>query len=209
MERLLWAYEQIRIELLVIAGNAGRLPKRAEWSSYLPKELIAPVHDTGLLAPELERGIEDVIRFRNEAIHAKSGMAVIDPAAELAVEVNSKLRSIKRHYIRVRNPDVTLYADNELRQPRPQKGVILVQVDPQGHLLNIEAFPRFLDYARGRFVSWEWDRERIVEGQTWYKDPETNKTISAFSTSSFFAGREYPEEWRLDQRLRHPDDGLS
>lgn len=207
-ERLLWAHEQIRIEMLIIAGNAGRLPRRADWSSYLPGELIGPVRDTGLLAPELALGVREVVRSRNDAVHAKASQALVEPGGYLALEVLSKLRSIKRNYIRVRSPDVPLYADKNLREQRPQKGVILAQVDTDGRLLNVDAFPRLLDYAAGRFVSWEWDRDYAVEGQTWYQDPGTTQVVSAFSKSLSFTGREYPEEWRLDLRLPNPDAGL-
>ena len=205
-ERLLWAYERIRIELVVLAGNSGGLPRRADWSSYLPAELIAPV--LSKLPPELEIGIHEVIRSRNEAIHGKSARALINPAADLALAVLTKLRSIKRSYVRIRRPNVALYADKEIRQLRPEKGVVLAQVDTEGTLLNVEAVPRLLDYAKGRFVSWEWDRNHIVDGETWYQDPVTSETLPAFSKAMAFAGREYPEEWRLDLRLPHPDAGL-
>jgi hypothetical protein len=161
------------------------------------------------LSPELEYGVREVVRYRNDAIHAQSPRALIEPAANLALEVLIKLRSIKRNYIRVRHSDVTLYADSETHKQRPEKGVLLAQVNTGGRLLEIHAFPRVLNYAKGRFVSWEWHRAHLVEGQAWYRDPETNDVVSASSTSLSFAGREYPEEWRLDLRLPNPDAGLA
>lgn len=207
MERLLWGYEQIRIELIIIAGNSGGLPERADWS-YLPDELIVPLREAWLLPPGLETGIREVILSRNEAVNGKLSKVLIKPSADLAVKVFKKLHLIKRYYIRVRHHDVVLYADQELKHPLSEKGVVLAQIDWDGNLRSVDAFPTQEAYTKGRFVSWKWTGPG-VNAQTWYKDPKTNAAISAFSTSLFFAGRQYPEEWRLETRLGNPSNGLA
>ena len=67
--------------------------------------------------------------------------------------------------------------------------------------------PRSKEYALGRFVSWEWDMERTFE-EAWYEDSTKSLPKLAFSSSATFAGREYPEQWGIQWRLRSPEAGL-
>lgn len=208
LERLLWGYEQIRTELALIAGNAGWLPERKDWGAYSTFELANAIRRQNVLPDELSSAIRTVTRARNDAVHWHGGPPVIEPASNLALEVLAKIRQIRREYIRVRHQDLSLFADEKLTDELSVRGVMLVQLDQNANILLTHVFPRELSYEQGRFVSWEWNLDRWVRQQTWYRDPESGQPRSAFSSSAVFIGREYPERWLVKYRLPDPEAGL-
>jgi hypothetical protein len=133
---------------------------------------------------------------------------LVTAAAELATEVLGKLRSVKRNYIRIRDPDVLVYKDRSLSTLHDTGGVMVAQLDNDGEVLHIAVYPRSQEYVKGRFVSWEWDLGRVFESEGWYHDSEANGPKLAWSSSSTFGGREYPQQWGLEYRFARPDRGL-
>lgn len=209
LERLLWVYEMVRRELTIIAGNAGRLDRRQALTTYPTRALAAAVRETGLLPAELGAGIDALTRARNDAAHFTTDLRLVEPAGNLGLEILTKLRQIRRNYIRVRHTDVALFEDAGLSRERTDRGVMVVQLKPDGSIEHTQVFPCRSDYTLGAFTTWEWDFAGSVRGQTWYRDPASGKSVSAFTESAFFAGREYPTEWHLERRFSNPDVGLS
>jgi hypothetical protein len=207
VERLLWTHEQIRIELIILAGNSGRLPRRQEWKRYSISQLLEPVRETGLLRSEIVMAIREVNRARNEIAHGAQSRILAQPTSDLATEVLVQLRALRRNYIRVKHGDVALYSDVELRVATTQRGVLLIQINDDGGVANTMVHPKATEYSRGRFVAWEWDMSQIAD-EAWYRDPETGVIKKAFSTSATFVGRQYPDEWNLEFRLPNPSVGL-
>jgi hypothetical protein len=203
-ERLFWATEQIRIELILLAGNAGRLKRVAPWSEYHIPELVSYLHPANALSGPLIEAIMTVVRMRNAAAHEQ----VVDPAADLAVDVLQKLRSIHRNYVRLRYPDVQLFKDRGLTSPHQFPGVMVVQVDEQGTVQQPQVFPRQSEFHRGRFLSWSWEMGRVSREEAWYRDPISHAVKLAWREAATFVGREYPEQWGLEFRLPRPDLGL-
>jgi hypothetical protein len=209
-ERLLWTTEQIRIELIVLAGNSGRLRQRVSWNGYRSAPIAYNLVENGVIPEELARITKVVGDARNQLVHGGLSPQALLQADTLALELLQKLREVKGQYIRVRDPDPALFRDRELTVPyEPVDAVMLATVNEQGETLNISVYPRSTEYQRGRFTSWEWDLNLGSDDEVFYRHPITGEGTVAWSESAMFMGREYPEEWGLKYRLPRPDAGLS
>jgi hypothetical protein len=209
MERVLWAAEQIRIELIVLAGSSGHLLQRLEWRGYRSQLIAKNLARKGIIPEELSPITTVVSDARNELVHGGLPSRSLARADTLALELLQKLREVKRQYVRVRAPDVPLFRDQGLSTPYVgTRAVMLVTVDDQGRAGQPSVFPRVSEYRRGRFTSWEWELGLTLREQAWFRDPVNGKAMTAWSESATFIGREYPEEWRLEDRLPRPDAGL-
>jgi hypothetical protein len=207
-ERVLWAIEQIRIELIVLAGTSGYLRQRLKWGGYRSQLVAKNLAQRGIIPEELVQLTSVVSDARNELVHGGLPPRSLARADTLALELVQKLREVKRQYVRVQDPDVALFREQGLATPYVgTRAVMLVTLDDQGHIVQTSVFPRVTEYTRGRFTSWEWDLGRVFREQAWYRDPATGKAKSPWSESATFIGREYPEEWGLEYRLPRPDAG--
>jgi hypothetical protein len=203
--RLLWGAEQIKVELVVLLGNAGRLPRVAAWSDYALSELAPIAAATGVITPALAESVRTVATIRKTAIFSQ----VVDPGSDLAMDALQRLREIPREYVRVRHAHISLFRDRSLSTPYQQThGVLLAQLAQDGRVTTANVYPRQTDYAVGRFVSWEWNQQRSFRDEAWYADPKTQEPKLAWSQSATFVGREYPEQWGLEYRLPNPTMGL-
>ncbi len=211
VERLLWGAEQIRIELILIAGNSGHLKERVTWDQYSIRSLVRILAQSKILPAGLADSIVKTLDLRNEVVHPGRRLdpALVSASADLAMDVLNKLRSIKRQCIRIREPDVTMYKDRSLSVLHDTRGVMLTQLDETGKVLNISVYPRLQEYTKGRFVSWEWNMKRVFDSEGWYLDPGTSRAKAAWRQSATFAGREYPQQWGLEYYFSHPDVGLT
>jgi len=209
-ERVLWAVEQIRRELIILAGNSGNLPQRQlEWDQYRSEPLARNLLRRGMIAEEVLRAVTVVSEARNELVHAGLSAEELTRTDTLTLELLQKLRDVKRQYTRVREPNPAVFVDDHLTVPYEQvKGVMLVTIDEQGQTLNISVYPRGVEYERGRLVSWEWDLKRGSDDEVFYTHPVTGNPTVAWSESAMFVGRQYPKEWELEYRLPNPNAGL-
>jgi len=209
-ERLLWAAEQIRVELIVLAGNGGYLRDRRPWTGYHSMLVAGLLTTNQVISPELFGPLGTVVTARNDFAHGQLRTSrLVESSATLALEVLTKLREIKRNYIRVRLGDVDLYTDQLLTTVvQETRGVMLVELDGEGAILNTHVFPRGEAYARGFFVSWEWNGARTFHQEAWYADPKTGRAKMAWSSAATFIGRQYPRQWELEYRFPRPDVGL-
>jgi len=208
-ERLFWSSEKIRIELMVLAGNSGRLPRRAGWHEYGVEELARHLGAKGVIPPALVEVTSVVRDARTEVARGTLRGSALTTADTLALDLLQKLRAVKRQYVRVRDPDVMLYRDQSLSTIYQETGsVMLVTLDERGRVLHTSVFPRLMQYIKGRFVSWEWNMERVFDDEAWYRDPASGQAKLAFSEAATFVGREYPEQWGLEYNLPRWDAGL-
>lgn len=202
-ERLFWVAEQIRIELVILAGNGGRLPSRRGFDSYQAVPLAQSIAEQGTIPAELIGPIRSVVEQRNSLAHGPFGWRIIGEAASnLGFEVLSKLRSIKGQYIRVLAYPIDLFRDQSLSGRHKEKGIMLEQIGAEKN--SISVFPTGLTYLPGRFVTWEWDSSGGLDEEAWYLHPTSKKAKLAFSSASLFAGREYPDQWGLEFRVPGP-----
>jgi len=206
VDRLYWSVEQIRIELIVLAGNSGHLPSRQPWDSYGAVILANVLSAKGIIPPELIDPINTVVETRNVLAHGHFGPKVIsDSAGSLALEVVSKLRAIPRNWVRVSQFPIELFGDQSmstLHEVNP--GVMVEQLNNDGVQVNVQVFPTHAQYVESRYVTWEWDNSEIAKREAWYLDSSTQRPKLAFSRSSLFAGREYPEQWGMPYRVAGP-----
>jgi hypothetical protein len=208
-ERVLWAVEQIRIELIVLAGSSGNLLQRVEWHAYRSQPLAKNLVRKGVIPEKVWRIMTVVGEARNELVHGGLPPQALARADTLALELLQKLREVRRQYIRVREPDPPLFREESLLTPyEGTRAVMLVTVDDQGRAVQASAFPRRSEYRRGSFTSWEWDLGTVFHEEAWYHDPVSRRAKMAWSEAATFVGREYPEEWGLQYRLPRPDAGL-
>lgn len=209
LERFLWAVEQIRIELTILAGNYGRLPERTSHTALHVGLLLKLLAPTKALTPELAQAIRLLWQTRSEIAHGASTRGRLTQAADsLALDVLNTLRSIPRDYTRIREPEIELFRDEALTQPHDATGVMLAKIDASGKVSSINVYPKRREYSLGQFVTWEWDLDAVFREPAWYKDPDTEKVHEAFSQSATFTGRPYPPDWGLEYKIPDPDAGL-
>ena len=203
--RLLWGAEQVKIELVVLLGNSGRLPRVAAWSEYTIAELAPIAAEAKVITEELASAVRTVSTIRKTAFLGQ----VVASASDLAMDVLQALREIPREYIRVRQLHISLFRDRSLSTPYGvTHGVMLSQFTGEGKVTTVNVYPRETDYAIGRFVSWEWNMQRVFREEAWYPDPKTQEPKMAWGGAATFVGREYPQQWGLEYRLPRPDVGL-
>lgn len=211
LQRLLWAYEQIRIELIILAASNGHLPDHKSWEDYTVPELGTLLSTRNVIPSAITSPIMAVTNVRNSIVHTNAhvGYDVFESASEVALETLRTLREIKRTYIRVVIPNVPVYKDQSLSALIQDTGAVMIaQISDDGDVILKAVYPRYISYARGRFVSWEWDMSRVFSTPAWYEDPSTKTANLAWSASSTFVGREFPQQWGLEYRLPQPDIGL-
>jgi hypothetical protein len=210
-ERLLWVAEQIRIELIVLCGNAGHLPSRVTWDQYSSLGLSKLLVERGVIPPQFTEPISTVVEVRNTLVEPTKRLPphLIASASSIGLDLLLKLRTVKRQYNRIRQAHVHLFRDQSLSTRHPGAGVMIIQLDDHGTPLSTSVFPRRQIYVEGRFVSWEWHHDLGFDQEAWYLDPATNTSKLAFSEALIFGGREYPTQWGLEYRLREPHAGLA
>ena len=201
LERLLWATEQIRIELAILAGNAGYLPLNQPWSAHssvLAVELARrSVIPTALIEP-----IETTRANRNAAVHQGLGIRVLgEESVALALETLVALRSIPRNYHKVVAYPVKLYPDRSMTDPLDIQGVKIAQFSDDGSLLGEAVYPTDRTYRPGAFVTWNWNMAKVEKRESWYADSTAQVPHMAFSQAAFFAGKEYPDQWGVAYRF--------
>jgi hypothetical protein len=204
-ERLLWVAEQVRIELVIIAGNAGRLPGSRPWNEYSSAQLAADLAARNLVPAELVTPIQVLVDNRNAMVHGRlAGHRISAAAADLGSDLLIKLRQVKRSYFRVAQSGTAVFSDPNLATKLETMAVMLDALDENGALQIRQVFPTLVEYEIGRFVTWEWDMTRVVQQPVWYRDPKTGAVKEAWSSAASFAGRAYPEEWGIQFRIGGP-----
>jgi hypothetical protein len=190
-DHLLDATEQIRVELLILAGNSGNLPDSRPWTGYDPNFLTSYLTLKDVLPAALIGPTIRALDAREDLIRGKLGSRVIALAARLSVDVLKKLREIKRNYVRVRETDVDLFDDQSMTSKFQNAiGIMLVTLNDSGQVVQpAQVFPRGEVAARGAFVSWEWDLSKVIRKTAWYPDPITKRPKVAWSESATFVGR--------------------
>lgn len=212
LERLLWAYEQTRIELIVIAASSGHLPDRKRWEDYTVPELGTLLSGKGVIPSGLSNPLLTTVDVRNSIVHTglRPTSSVLLNACEVALETLATLRRVKRNYIRIVVPNLSVYKDQSLSAFVQNTGAVMIaQITDEGVVSHVGVYPRYISYVRGRFVSWEWDLGRVFHEPAWYEDSETKTAKMAWGSSSTFIGREFPQQWGLEYRLPRPDVGLA
>jgi hypothetical protein len=203
LERLLWATDKIRIDLIVIAGGGGQLPRGQTLDQYRAIELATMLAAKDMIPADLVVPVRTVVRNRNAAAHGTPlGEDVIESAADLAIDVLLKLRQVSRNYIRVESFPIELFRDQSLTARHAATGLMISQLDSDGRELHRAVYPTQSTYKRGRFVTWEWSFESVHREPAWYFDPRTKTAKQAFSSSALFSGREFPDQWGIKYHLR-------
>ena len=209
-ERLLWGMEQVRIELIVLAGNGGYLKDNRSWHEYHVLLVAGLLSAKKVIPEQLIQPIATLVSARNDLVHGQLTGRLIESATALAMDVLAKLRAIGRNYIRVVQGDLDLYEDQALTTVMQEaRGVMLVTLDVRGTILHRQVFPRGEAFARGFFTSWKWDLSRVLRREAWYRDPVSKRAKLAWSSSATFVGRHYPPQWGLEFRFASPDVGLT
>ncbi len=204
-ERLLWAAEQIRIELIIIAGNGGYLPPGRAWSSYSATDLSIVLASKSVIPSDLQRAVRVVLENRNALVHGASVVRrVAVSASDLGLDTLLKLREIKRNYVRVAMGRVAVYSDNTMTSLLDSGAVMLDQLDNEGNRLSVQVFPTVSEYTAGRYVTWEWDLSHVIRRPGWFFDVQTQAAREAWTTSASFMGRPYPDEWGVQYRIGGP-----
>ncbi len=128
---------------------------------------------------------------RNKIVHGGvTDERNILSAIDSGIAIIRSLRAIPRESNYVFHSGVSVYSDPNCQNlVSDVKGIILKTVSPGGARTERRIFPTTKTYyLEGKLVSWEWNNEKTW-GESWYRDPESNETKLAWSSSMEFVGR--------------------
>jgi hypothetical protein len=207
--RILWAAEQIRIELTILAGNSGNLPTPpVPWASLNPRRLAEILVAQNQLPEAIANGIRPFVDIRNRVAHGRSVASELLESADAAgVSLVTALREIPREWVRVVRSGVPIYSDRA-GSLRHSTGIEIVKLDNDGTVLHRAVYPSSTFVRPGAFVTWAWDRSQVSTEEGWYHDPKSGEPKLAWSRSAAFAGIPYPDQWGLMYRFPRPDVGV-
>jgi len=127
---------------------------------------------------------------RNEIVHG--GHTTHDDvfaALDSGIAILRALYAVPRETRVVFYADVPVYADSKAEQKRDDvHGVILESTSPGGSRKCRRIFPTTRSYKSGESVAWEWNTDNSWP-DSWYRDPESQTTKSAWNSSVEFVGR--------------------
>ena len=143
----------------------------------------------------LPRHVLDSLRLfadiRSKVVHGKSAAeGHILSAVDSGVTIYKALKSLPRERNWVHQDAVPVYSDDKCAYEIPDvKGIILKTESSGGATTRYCIFPSTRSHFRvGKQVSWDWDLTRTW-GESWYRDPETNRISRAWSSAGEFVGR--------------------
>jgi len=187
---------EIERELRKLLVSTGALQRFLVLQSPTPPNALKILSSVpGASVPrELEEKISQFWSFRNSLVNSDNEVPLL--ALELGLGILRVLRNIPRPKYVVKKANVMLYSDKNCQVEREGvRGVLLETFDADGRLQRVAVYPSTREYVEGMSVGWEWNipvayRSEMGWGETWYKDPETNKCTLAWSESMEFIGKD-------------------
>ena len=193
--------ERLRRELIILLGSRGGLPPPARpWSDYSLFRLVDELSEGGTLSRDMAGAMLQV----SEAALGEGPLARHMPgaASAIALRLADHVAALPRDLVRVMKPDVTVFTRRDLVDPFGTRGLMIEILSPTGKSAHTAVFPT-LDTSRtlGAFVSWEWETGRGIRDPAWYPDPQSGEPREAWRSASLFAGRKFPRDWQVGQRV--------
>lgn len=177
---------ELERELRLLVWGAGWLSLTSKFTiTRTTQELVK----MKVVPESLGDSVRAFLEIRNRLLH---GYGVTDDellrAVDIGLTILRVILAIPRQTHLVHNPSVVLYEDEQGTQPRlGVKGVLLKSLNPDG-TSSINIYPTTRSYNLGERLSWEWDMSRVI-GKTWYRDPDTNQIVPAWTQAAEFVGR--------------------
>ncbi len=173
------------------------IDRRKDYTGKSPSEaldLIAQAAIGSGFLSELRNTVDDYWTLRNQLVHSgTSSPSLALRAVDYGLRIVRMLRSIPRPSFIV-SANVPIFFDRWCNQPyRDFHGVLLNIFGSNGEPGGRHIFPTRKNYVAGTSVSWEWDWSGAGLGATWYRDPESGESMSAWSESLEFIGRPLDE----------------
>jgi hypothetical protein len=186
---------EIEKQLRLLLAATGQIQHYTGLSPIAALDLLAKSVVKSSFPQSLRVTIETFWVLRNEVVHGSDvRQRLALRAVDYGVQILKMLSAIpRRRYVVVHNA-VEIFEDQEGRIRRPDvNGVILWTLFPGDEKEATHIFPTRRNYFAGTEVSWEWDLRGPGWGQSWYRDPMTNKIEFAWSGCLEFIGRPIDE----------------
>jgi len=183
---------QIEKEILEIAASTGHV---SEFLGKPIRQTFELLVENNFLSKDILISVRIFWDLRNQIIHGrdvedKNLIQVLD----IGVTLLKTLKAIPHYKHFVYKKNIELYSDEKLEHIRTDVvGVIIENISPNGLEKFYQIFPtRRKDYEEGMHIAWEWSFDNVWE-ESWYVDPSTEQTKSAFIGSAEFVGRPIKE----------------
>jgi len=175
--------KQIR-ELLALMGLLVEEPRPSLFGGV---ELL---NQRGTLPRHVSSSLKLFRTVRNEIVHGRHATHDdVFAALDSGIAILRALYAVPAETHLVVYADVPVYADSKVEQKRDDvHGVILESTSPGGSRKYRRIFPTTRPYKAGESVAWEWNTDKSWS-DSWYRDPETQTTKSAWNGSAEFVGR--------------------
>lgn len=181
-------------ELRLLLGSLGYLAKGERFSA--PKA-VDRLSESGNLPRNTTQSLRIFWDLRNKIVHGHSTpderevLSVLD----IGISLLRTVRAIPHEINIISHPDVPVYSDSSCVHERP--GVVAVILETHSpdrtHVMRrIYPTTRRGYYLKGKRVTWEWSFTNTW-GESWFRDPDTNKPQEAWSSSAEFVGRHTDE----------------
>ena len=208
---LRWLFEQLRVELVVLAGNGGVLPGGRVSDPWFPSGVARILLARRIITPEVALQVYACVQTYEEVLATASsswsgGARLLDMMSVLAtrlVGIVTALQQIPQTYLRVELSPIVLYRDRGLSSPHEaHTGVVVAPVTPSGDVGDAVVYPTPRRYNPGEFTTQEWSATVSYDGPAYFGHPETGDPEPAFVGSTpLFVGREFPVRWNIDLRF--------
>ncbi len=180
---------EIEKELRHIAASSGILKDIQNKSVAYTFQVLV---ERNQLADSILKSVKIFWDLRNKIVHGKDieDEKQIIRVLDIGTNLLDTLKDIPRAKYIVYKKDVDLFSDPKCKNKRTDvNGVILETISPEGTHTSYNLRPTTKNYYQEKeSVAWEWSFDNQWD-KTFYKDPDTDKIIKAFDSSSEFVGR--------------------
>jgi len=181
---------EIEKEVTILHGAVGL---RNSPGPRLFGGLINQLSLQGTITKEVKDGVAEFWHVRNQIAHSSlADDSILTSTLDSGLRLLRLLKAAPRQKCAVIIPDLALFKDKDCTNPITEYvGVLLEIIEPDGNKRRM-AFPAGRQFIAGENVGWDWDSYRVA-GAAFYRDPESNAPLPAWSSSMFFVGKHEPE----------------
>jgi len=185
---LLQLSSEIEKEIMNLIASNGWIN---QMRSYSLNRITEELNRRGAITNHIYESLLGFRQVRNQLVHGgKADAANIMRAIDSGITILGAIQTIPREINIVYHPGVDIYSDKECGTKREGvRGLILETISPGGAIKSKRIFPTTkMDYIKGKRLTWEWSNS-LECGDSWYKDPDTNEIMHAWTESYEFVGK--------------------
>ncbi len=184
---LLLLSAQLEREVRHYLAATGRL----EGTVFSLRRAVELLANLGVLPAHVGGSLALFTSVRNSIVHG--GAATNDDilrAIDSGITILKAIEALPQETNTVLHPGVDVFTDANCEHKRLEvRGIMLETTSPGGTQRTIRIYPTTkTHFQSSRRVAWEWNSQMVI-GESWYRDPQTQRIHLAWGSSMEFVGR--------------------